>query len=75
MYLLSFSTVDKNMKAKIACSSCFSKAEARFHEQWYGPAALRRGIEAVAQDFALPRSTRDEKAGRNRDLCARPRAG
>jgi hypothetical protein len=34
MYLLSFSTVDKNMKAKIGRSSCFSEAEARFHEQW-----------------------------------------
>jgi hypothetical protein len=52
MYLLSFATVDKNMKAKIGNLSCFSQAEARFHEP---RRRLRRSTarhRGSRQDFA-----------------------
>jgi hypothetical protein len=56
MYLLSFSTLDKNMKEKIGNSSCFSEAEARFHEQ---RRRLRRSAAEAVRRISLTAASTD----------------
>jgi hypothetical protein len=73
LYLLSFSIVDKNMKAQIGTDTGFCKAKARFRGRGVGP-PTRRGT-LVSKPMArnpgrslLLRSKKDAKAGRHRDL-------
>jgi hypothetical protein len=68
--LLSFSIVDKNMKAQIGARTGFCKAKARFRGRGVG----RRGT-LVSKPMArnpsrslLLRSKKDAKTGRNRNL-------